>query len=111
MAVAQTRTTKEMNKLAECEDAVPALFASIGDTFTHVTDYRGDAGDAFAYEGRTSEGWLVFELVSIKLMAVCAMQAVRGPYPSTVYGFQIEKGTWTASNCHQACATCFGSRK
>ena len=54
--------TKEMeNKLAECEDAVPALFASIGDTFTHATDDRGNAGDVFAYEGRTSEGWLVFK--------------------------------------------------
>ena len=64
MAVAQASTTKEMgNKLAECEDAVPALFASIGDTFTHATDDRGDAGDVFAYEGRTSEGWLVFKHV------------------------------------------------
>ena len=54
--------TKEMeNKLAECEDAVPALFASIGDTFTHATDDRGDAGDIFVYEGRTNEGWLVFK--------------------------------------------------
>ena len=50
--------TKEMeNKLAECEDAVPALFASIDDIFTHATDDRGNAGDVFAYEGRTSEGW------------------------------------------------------
>ena len=60
--MALTQATKEMeNKLAECEDAVPALFASIGDTFTHATDDRGNAGDVFAYEGRTSEGWLVFK--------------------------------------------------
>ena len=90
--MALTQATKEMeNKLAECEDAVPALFASIGDTFTHATDDRGDAGNVFAYEGRTIEGWLVFELVSIKLMAVCAMQSVRGPYPSTAYS-QWRKG-------------------
>ena len=49
---------KEMeNKLAECVEAVPALFASIGDTFTHATDDRDDASDVFGYEGRTSEGW------------------------------------------------------
>ena len=32
---------------------------------------------------------------------------LRGPYPSTVYGFRMEKETWTAFNCHQACAICF----
>ena len=40
-------------------------------------------------------------------MEVCVMRLVRGPYPSTAYGFRMEKGTWTASNCHQACAICF----
>ena len=31
----------------------PALFASVGDVFTHATDDRGGAGDVFEYEGHT----------------------------------------------------------
>ena len=50
----QERQIKELkNKLAKVEEAVPALFASVGDVFTHATDDRGDAGDVFEYEGHT----------------------------------------------------------
>ena len=96
--MALTQATKEMeNKLAECEDAVPALFASIGDTLI-------DMIEATPAMYLLTKGVQVKD--SIKWMVVCVMRLVRGPCPSTVYGYPMEKGTWTASNC-----ICFGSRK
>ena len=57
----QQKQIKELKKkLAEAGEAAAALFASVGDTFTHATDDRGNHGDVFEYEGRTSEGWLIF---------------------------------------------------
>ena len=57
---------------------------------------------------QVKDGWYSStskEVDSIKRMEVCVMRLVRGPYPRTVYDFRTEKGTWTASNCHQACAS------
>ena len=97
------------NKLAECEDAVPALFASIGDTLIDMIEAT-PAMYLLTKGVQVKDGWYSSTLKavdSIKLMEVCVMRLVRGPYPSTAYGFRMEKGTWTASNCHQACAICF----
>ena len=80
MAVAQTRTTKEMNKLAECEDAVPALFASIGDTLIDMIEAT-PAMYLFTNEGWQLEGGGFNQTNG----------GVRGPYPSTAYGFRMEK--------------------
>ena len=111
--MALTQAKKEMeNKLAECEDAVPARFASIGDTLIDMIEaimvtYLLTKGV------QMKDGWYSSTLKEVDFMAitermeVCVMRLVRGPYPSTAYGFRMEKGTWTASNCHQACAICF----
>ena len=108
--MALTQATKEMeNKLAECEDAVPALFASIGDTLIDMIEVT-PAMFLLTKGVQMKDGWYSStskEVGSIKLMVEYAMRLVRGPYPRTVYDFRMEKRTWTASNCHRACASCF----
>ena len=91
-------TKKVENKLAECVDAVPARFASIGDTLIDMIEAT-PAMYLFTNEGWQLEGGGFHGYHGTN-------GGVRGPYPSTAYGFRMENGTWTASNC-----TCFGSRK
>ena len=62
----QEKEIKELKKkLAEAEEAVPALFAAVGDSFTHACAERHPEGDicVFEYEGRTEDGWLKFHHV------------------------------------------------
>lgn len=55
---------RKMNKLLRAEtelsEAVPALFAEVGDRFSHRSDDSHHDPDIFEYEGRTAEGWLIF---------------------------------------------------
>ena len=94
----QERQIKELkNKLAEVEEAVPALFASVGDVFTHATDDRGDAGDVFEYEGRTSEGWLIFHHIEgggfhgYHGLNGGVRDAI-GAFPVSIYGVKLPNG-------------------
>jgi len=62
----QEKEIKELKKkLAEAEEAVPALFAAVGDSFTHRVDqdFLAYGDPVVEYEGRTDEGWLIFHHV------------------------------------------------
>ena len=57
---------EELNRqIIEAQEATPAIFASVGELFTHDTyDRFGDFDiDIFEYEGRTPEQWLIFHHV------------------------------------------------